>query len=165
MKEYNINHIFSTEKIKNHFYAEDEFVKYFIHWTTDILENDGAEFGLDFDIPLYHLYYSTIDLVGFAPHLGKFIPKILILKYVENEPDYEEDEDDFHVLDFLEENMEEKLVAVPHFKEFAINNPLIIDDVFIGGHMMFKVSFEIFCDPQKKGYHSLALRRKWDGLP
>lgn len=36
MTEYNINHILSTEKIENHFYVDDDFAKFFIHWATDI---------------------------------------------------------------------------------------------------------------------------------
>ncbi|SFN21897.1 hypothetical protein SAMN05428949_1982 [Chitinophaga sp. YR627] len=157
MIEYSINHILSTEKIKNHFYADDEFVKFFIHWATDILKEGG------FDTPLYHLYYATIDVIGYPPHQGKFKPKMLVLKYVEPEPDY--DDEDFDILEYIEGRVQEKRVAVPDYKEFVINNPTYLEENYVSGYMMPKISFEIFRKEDIRSYSGLAVRKKWEGLP
>lgn len=156
MTEYNVNHILSNEKILNHFYADDEFVKFFIHWVSDILHKDN------FDTSLYHLYYATIELVGYPPHQNKLKPKMLILKYVEEEPDDDEEED---LLSYIEERVQERLFAVPDYNEFVISNPFYLEEYYISGHMMAKLGFEIFRDEAKRGYSSLALRRKSEVLP
>ncbi|QEH41198.1 hypothetical protein [Chitinophaga sp. XS-30] len=157
MTEYNINHILSTEKIENHFYDDDGFVKFFIHWVTGILEKDG------FSTSLYHLYYTTIDILGYPPHQGKFKPIMLILKYIEAEPNY--DDENFDILEYIEDKVQERAMAVPSHKEFVINNPTYLEENYVSGLMMPKIGFEIFRNEDKRGYNSLAIRKKWEGLP
>lgn len=156
MTEYNINHILSTEKIENQFYINDSFVKFFIHWATDILGKSG------FNTSLYHLYYATIDIVGYPPHQGNFKPTMLVLKYVESEPEY--GDEDFDILEYIESRVEEMIVAVPDQKNLVINNPTYLEENYLSGHMMPKIGFEIFRDEDKRGYNSLAIRKKWEGL-
>jgi len=157
MREFNVNYIFSKEKIEDHFFSDDEFAKFFIYWVSDILKKDG------FDISLYFLYHATIELVGYLPYEDKFKPNMLILKYIEKEPDYEDDELD--LLDYIHDKVQERLVAVPSFKEFAITNPFYLENYYDGAFPMAKIGFEIFHDMEKQGYKSLSVRRKWEGYP
>ena len=87
---------------------------------------------------------------------------MLFLKYVEPEPDY--DDEDFDILEYIEGRVQEKRVAVPDYKEFVINNPTYLEENYVSGYMMPKISFEIFRNEDKRSYSGLAIRKKWEGL-